>query len=172
MDNLDRFRNEFLNANTWGQRKDGVPLDLLDNLSEEELKIAEIDLINAVSLGDSWPIIGLGYIKSTESLAKLYKLLSESKRKIKVTIAHSIFQICQDKEMINIVLEEMPKMNSQYELIDVLYFLPDFNDERVKAMSRGYCEDKNYLIAYNATRALGLPTEKVVEKFRTKILAK
>jgi hypothetical protein len=35
-DNLDIFRKEFLGDNTSAQRKDGVPLALLDNLSSEE----------------------------------------------------------------------------------------------------------------------------------------
>ena len=48
--NLDIFRKGFLEANSWAQRKDGVPLDLLDNLTDEELKIAEVELINVVSL--------------------------------------------------------------------------------------------------------------------------
>ena len=48
-DNLDIFRKEFLGANSWAQRKDGVPLDLLDNLSIEELKVAESELIRVLS---------------------------------------------------------------------------------------------------------------------------
>lgn len=55
--NLDIFRKEFLEANSWSQRKDGVPLDLLDNLTDEEQKTAEIELIKVVSLRDNWPII-------------------------------------------------------------------------------------------------------------------
>ena len=35
------------------QRKDGVHLDLLNNLSNEELKVAEVEPINAASLSDN-----------------------------------------------------------------------------------------------------------------------
>lgn len=90
---LDIFIKEFLKANTWAQRKNGFPLDLLDNLTDEELKTAEIELIKVVSLRDDWPIIGLGHIKSKNALPTLYELLDNSKGAIKVTIAHSIFQI-------------------------------------------------------------------------------
>jgi hypothetical protein len=164
--NLDIFRKEFLNANTWAQRKEGVPLYLLDNLTEEELKLAEVELIKTANPGDTWPIIGLGHIKSKDSLPVLYKLLTKSTKNIKVTIAHSIFQICQDKKMVDIVLEETPKVTNWYDLIDILYMLPDFKDERVTTMLNNFRNHKDYLVAYNATRALGLSTDEVVEKFR------
>jgi hypothetical protein len=63
-DRLERFKKDFLMANSWPQRKDGVPLDLLDALSPEELKKAERMLIEALGHRDSWPIRGLGHIKS------------------------------------------------------------------------------------------------------------
>jgi hypothetical protein len=166
--NLDIFRNEFLFANTWAQRKDGVPLDLLDNLTTEELKIAEIELLKVASLRDDWPIVGLGYIKSKSALPTLYDLLEKSKRAMKVTIAHSIFQICQDNTMTEIVLETMPTITNQFELIDVLSYLPGFKNKRITDLHHSYRNHKDYLVAYNATRYLGMPTDEVVEKFRDK----
>lgn len=167
-DNLKIFRSEFLNANTWSQRKDGVPLGLLDKLSAKELRIAERELIEAVSLKDTWPVRGLGHIKSKNSLPKLYELLSESEKGMKVTIAHSVFQICGDREMIKIVLAEMPKITGQYELIDLLYLLKDFENEKINQMLDKFREHNKYLVAYNATQAMGLSTKKIVEKFRNK----
>jgi hypothetical protein len=166
--NLDIFRKEFLEANSWAQRKDGVPLDLLDNLTTEEVKIAEVELIKLASLKDNWPIVGLGHIKSKDALPKLYDLLDKSKGSMKVTIAHSIFQICQDTQMIEIVLETMPRISNQFELIDVLYYLPDFKDKKITELHNNYRNHNEYLVAYNATRYLGLPTDEVVEKFREK----
>lgn len=49
---LEIFRKEFLNANSWSQRKGGVPLDLLDNLTNQELEIAENELIENLDLKD------------------------------------------------------------------------------------------------------------------------
>lgn len=166
--NLDIFRKEFLEANTWAQRKEGVPLDLLDNLTSEELKIAEIELIKVVSLKDDWPIVGLGHIKSKDAQQTLYDLLDKSKGSMKVTIAHSIFQICQDTKMIETVLETMPRITNQYELINVLYYLPDFKNKRITELHNNYRNHKEYLVAYNATQSLGLPTNEVVEKFQEK----
>ena len=147
--NLDKFRNGFLEANTWAQRKDGVPLYLLDNLSDEELKIAEVDLINGAGLSDSWPIVGLGHIKSKDSLPALYKLLEKSNGAMKVTIAHSIFQISRDEKMKEIVLETIPKITNEVELIDVLYYLPDFKDKRVTDLHHTY---RNFFQAEDGIR--------------------
>lgn len=166
--NLDIFRKEFLGANTWAQRKDGIPLDLLDNLSIEELTIAEIELIKAASLNDDWPIIGLGHIKSKNALPVLAKLLSDSKGAMKIKIAHAIFQISQDEKIKDIILETMPQITGEYELIDVLYYLPFFKDHKITDLLQGYRNHKNYLVSYNATRYLGLPTDEVVEKFSNK----
>ena len=167
-DNLKIFRSEFLNANTWAQRKEGVPLDLLDNLTEDELKIAEKELIEVLSVQDDWPILGLGHIKSKIGLSKLYELLPLSKKGIKIAIAHSIYQICADKEMIEIALTEIPKISNQYELIEILYLLNNLPDDRIKKTLNAFREHKEYLVAYNATRVLGFSTDKVVEKFRNK----
>ena len=166
--NLDIFRKEYLGANTWGQRKDGVPLDLLDKLSDEEIKVAEAELIKAASLRDDWPIVGLGHIKSKDAVPTLYGLLDKSKGAMKVTIAHSIFQITEDVKMIEIVLETMPRITNEFELIDVLYYLKDFKDKRITDLHHACRNHKDYLVAYNATRYLGLPTDEVVEKFRNK----
>ena len=87
---------------------------------------------------------------------------------MKVTIAHSIFQISREERMKEIVLETMPKITKEFELIDVLYYLPDFKDKRITDLHNTYRNHKDYLVAYNATRYLGLPTEEVVEKFRNK----
>ena len=121
VNNLKIFRNEFLNANTWAQRKDGVPLYLLDKLSAEELKTAENELIKAADPGDTWPIIGLGHIKSKNSLPVLYKLLPKSGKYFRITVACSIYKICQDRSMIDIVLKETPELTSLYEIIDIIY---------------------------------------------------
>jgi HEAT repeat protein len=166
--NFDIFRKEYLEANTWTQRKDGVPLGLLDNLSIEELKLAELELIKAASLRDDWSIVGLGHIKSKNSLPTLISLLADSNGPLKVKIAHSIFQISQDEKMKDIVLATMPKITGEFELIDVLYYLPFFNDKRITDLLHSYINHKNYLVAYNATRYLGLPTDEVVERFRNK----
>ncbi len=168
MNNLEEFRNEYLKANTWAQRKEGAPLYLLDNLTPEEVKTAEREMIKALSPGDSWPILGLGHLKSKDALSKLYKLLDKSEKYVKVAVAHSIFQICRDEKMIDVVLDATTKTSHWSELVDIIYLLPGFQNEKVIKMLNDFRHHEDYLVAYNATRALGLPTDEVVEKFRVK----
>jgi hypothetical protein len=138
----------------------------LDNLTPEERKTAEAELIKTAHSGDTWQLLGLGHMKSTDALPTLYSLLGKSREGIKVTVAHSIFQICNDPKMVDIVLEEVPKSSAPFELIDILYLLPAFKDRRVTALLHSYRDHKEYLVAYNATRALGLPTDDIVNRFR------
>ena len=70
--------------------------------------------------------------------------------------------------MIKQVLIEIPKVTNMYEIIDILYILPDFGDEGINKILKDFCDHKEYLIAYNATRALGLSTDAIVDKFRNK----
>ena len=87
---------------------------------------------------------------------------------MKITIAHSIFQICEDQKMIEIALTETPKINNQYELIHIVYLLRDFKNDEVNKMLNTLRNHKEYLVAYNATQAMRLSTNPVVEKFRKK----
>jgi hypothetical protein len=107
---------------------------------------------------------------SNEESCFLLSMLEESNGVTKVTIAHAIFQICQDKGMIDVVLQETPKVTGEFGLIAIFYLLRTFKDERLLALLDLYRHDKRYLVAYNATRARGEPTEKVVERFRKKRL--
>ena len=85
---------------------------------------------------------------------------------MKVTIAHSIFQICQDTKMIEIVLETMLRITNQYELIDVLYYLPDSRTSEFTELHNNYRNHKEYLVAYNADTISWFTSDEVVEKFR------
>ena len=158
--NLMLFYSEFLHANTWAQRKDGVPLELLGNLTAEELEIAERELISAAGLNDTWPIRGLGYIRSTASLSKLYGLLERSKGMMSVFLAHAIYSICHDEKMIGITMAETRSLikklpRKEYELMDVILLLPDFQNEQINQVLSSLCGSRYDLIAYNAARVSG-----------------
>jgi hypothetical protein len=167
-ENLEQFKRDFLNANTWDQRKDGVPFVLLDRLSPEERQLAEDMLIEALSLKDPWPVLGLGHIRSVKALSALYSLLEEGRLAMKVNIAYAIYEINQDKKMIDLILEEFPKITDEYVLTEILHLLTLFPDARVTELLRTYRRDKRYLVAYNAAVALGESTDRVVSEFRQK----
>ena len=155
-DNLSVFRSEFLNADTWAQRKDGVPLETLDCLTEEELPVAEEELISKAGLNDNWPVIGLGHIRSHKALPALYRLLGEAEGSQRIVIAHSIFQINKDKKMCNAVLDELTHAGlwSKFSIIAILYMLRDFENPEITGKLIEFCDSENYLVAYNAARAL------------------
>jgi hypothetical protein len=85
---------------------------------------------------------------------------------MKINVAFAIFQIIGEAEMVEVVLEECPKITDEYALIDILWLLPAFQDSRITALLEQYTHEKRYLIAYNATRYLGRPTDEVVKRFR------
>ena len=155
-----------MNANSWAQRKDGVPLFLLDNLSFEERMIAEAELIASANGKDSWPVLGLAHLKSVRALPLLYNLLDKYEGKHRLIISYAIYKICNDIGMADIVITEIPRVTGELDLIEILYLLPEIKDDRITALLNSYREHKDYLIAYNATRALGLSTDEVVRKFR------
>jgi hypothetical protein len=163
---LEAFYKDYLNANSWPQRKDGVPLDLLDRLSQDDKVIAENELMDHIGFNDSWPIIGLGYMKSTKSIDKLYKLLNKGSKYFKIVIAHSIYQINGDSKMIDIAISESKRLKSTYEIIEILFMLRDFKDDRIDKLLYDFYNHNDYLVAYNAARVLGLSTDDVVNKFR------
>ena len=171
-ENFERFQQDFLDASTWNQRKDGVPFDLLDNLAEDERYAAEELLIDALSAGDDWPARGLGHMRSTKALPSLYALLPHCQQGVTISVAYAIFQINRDLNMIEVVLEEFPKITNEYSLIGALHLLPIFPDQRITSLLTTYTHDRRYLVVYNATRALGGPTNAVVEEFRGRKIGK
>ena len=132
------------------------------------MKIAEDRLIELLSEGDSWPALGLGHLRSAKALPALYALLDKCQEAMVVFIAYSIYQINQDAQMIDKVLKELPKITSEYALVDIQYYLGLFNEPPIKAELRKYRNDHRYLVAYNAARALGESTDDVVQEFHKK----
>jgi len=144
---------------------------LLDKLNPSELAIAEKELIKNLKTDDSWPVSALGHIRSNAALPSLYNLLHRASAYGKVIAAHAIFNICKDERMIDIVENEVKKQWNNTHLVEIIYTLPDFENERTNKILQDLRGHEEYLVAYNATCALKLPTEEVVEKFRQKNIA-
>ncbi|MFV0537517.1 MAG: CPCC family cysteine-rich protein [Dysgonomonas sp.] len=151
---LHNFYNDYLFANTWVQRKDGIPLDLLEELSEDETIIAENEfLITLDSTRDYWIFLGLSFLKSHRALPTFYSLLEkEDNIKMRIYLSYSIYRIIEDQTMINIVLDEMSKLKEWYDIIDFLFLLPDFQNEKTDKLLKQYTTHNHCLVAYNAKR--------------------
>jgi HEAT repeat protein len=124
---------------------------------------AEAELIKRLDTNDSWPAIGLGHIKSTRAVPKLYDLLPKASGPVKAQIATTLWRICEDGNMLQIVLDlSQPSITSrlspfyEFNLIDIIYCLAQFPQPECRARLEELTADKRHLVSYNAKRALAL----------------
>jgi hypothetical protein len=158
----ERFVREYLGATSY-ERRDGVPIEILDELTSEEREEAEAELIKRLDTNDSWSAIGLGHIKSTRAVPKLYDLLPKASGPVKAQIATALWRICEDGNMLQIVLDlSQPSTTSrlspfyEFNLIDIIHCLAQFPQPEGRARLEELTADKRHLVSYNAKRALAL----------------
>ncbi len=162
-DRYQRFVDRFLNADSL-ERRDGPPIELLDDLDPDELDRAESDLLARLSAWrDDWPIIALGHIRSEKAAPLLYSLLSRSFGSMKAQIATAIWKICGDEKMLSIVIKQsrpslLYSLNPFFEFkqIDIIYCLAEFPQPAAESRLKELTRSRHYLVSYNAKRALGL----------------
>ena len=158
------FLRFYINTESWAERKDGVPLELLDALTPDDKSQAEDELISRLSSWrDSWPIVGLGHLGSKKALPRLYALLPKAFGAIKAEIALAIWKISHDEEMLEVVLKcsrrstiSLLTGSGTFKLIDVEYCLAQFPQAKAKERLSELTNDSDYLVSYNANRALEL----------------
>jgi hypothetical protein len=157
MSAYDDFQQDFLNANTWAQRKDGLPLDLLDALSDAEKLTAEEELLHRVENDDPWVIQGLAHLKSARALERLRPLLNLKTGLMQVHIATAIYELSGDLSMERIVADFVANENNHWAVkIDAIYCLAKFKTESARVVLHRLESDKEHLIVYNAKRVLGV----------------
>jgi len=158
------FDRRFLNASySWPERKDGVPLELLDKLDPAEKQRAGEALISRLSTGDSWPARGLGHLRSQNALGPLRGLLPKAKGSVRAAIALAIWQIDGDPQMADELLAlsrsdytDDSHSAKTFTMIDIIYCLAYLSSEAVTKRLEELTQSKNYLISYNARRAIKL----------------
>ena len=171
MDDINKLVNKIIPYPADREHRDGFSNEkIIDSLSEEERGQVETALIHKLSQqsDDLLIVTTLGYLKSHKSLDILYGLLNNAKSIAMVIIASSIYEIAKDEKMIAIALEACEPLTNWWDLTGVFYYLAKFKNQRTDDFIRKYFDHKEYLVAYNATRAMGLPTDPVVKKFREK----
>lgn len=159
----ERFVREYLEAKSWAERKDGVPVEIIDELTSEEKEKAEAELIKRLSIQDDWAAIGLGYMKSAKAAPVLYDLLPKASGSVKAEIATALWKICGDEEMLQVVLNlSQPSSSSRlspyykFKQIKIIYCLAQFPQSEARARLEELTDDEQYLVSYNAKRALEL----------------
>lgn len=137
---------------------------IIDDLSADEKLKVENALINKLSEHpeDLLIVETLAYLKSTKSIPALRNLLENSSNSMqKLTIATSIFEITQDNDMVDIALIAFRQLDNRkdayyaYKLISAFYYLAKFNNPAIMEIIKEYVDHKEYLVSYNAKRALG-----------------
>jgi hypothetical protein len=143
-------------------------IPLLKNLSNNEKKQVESALIDRVSNNrdeeiDILIVETLAYLKSFKSLPLLMRLLERcSNDLIKLKIAASIFELNQDRDMVNIAINSFKKLDNNkdayyvYKITSAFFYLIKFKTPEVNNIIKEYINHKEYLVAYNAKRALGI----------------
>jgi hypothetical protein len=141
------------------------------SLSDAERNVIEQSLIEMLEVNDD-TLIGetLAIMKSVNSLQALEKRLQLTKKSSsKIFWASFINEIKGgDEEMKNIALNEIENVKGKYALIHTFHYLSRFNDSEIKEKIRSYINHKDYLIAYNARTSIGIQTNELIERERTK----
>jgi HEAT repeat protein len=153
----DQFESDFLNAHSWGQRKDGYPGDLIDALSPEEKTSAITILTKRLDGRDDWPVRAMAHLRVVESVPKLRSLLMNVQEPgMRAVIATSIFELTGDTEMERIV-REVAEATALFwgTRIDAIYCLARFKTETAMRTLSALTNDPEYLVRYNAKRAGG-----------------
>ena len=145
------------------QHRNGFSNDnIIDKLSDEDKNNVEIELINLLSNynGDVLIVETLAYMNSHKSLDCLYKILnSVNTASDKIIIASSIYKISQDKAMVEIALNAIKTITDKYSLISLFYYLTNMQSNVLNEYIAQFKSDSDYLLSYNAKRALGQLTE-------------
>jgi len=92
----------------------------------------------------------------------LYEFLkNNSDTMSKIIVSTSIFAINQDNDMVDIAITSFKNLENTkdsyyvYKLITAFYYLIKFNKPEVNEIIKEYLNHKEYLLSYNAKRALG-----------------
>lgn len=137
---------------------------IIDKLNANEKIEVENALINKLSEHpeDLLIIETLAYMKSIKSINAIRKILENSSYDMEILIiASCLFEIYQDNEMIEIAIRSFRQLDNKkdayyvYKLIGAFYHLSKFNNPVTEEIIKEYVDHKEYLVSYNAKRALG-----------------
>jgi hypothetical protein len=132
---------------------------LIDELNENEKKEIENALITKLYAepGDILIVKTLAYMNSNKAIPAMENSLENCKIQIqKVIIAVSIYEINRDIKMIDAAINAFKQVQEKWDLVFVFSYLKTFNDNRINEMIKKYIDHPDFLVSYNAKRALGI----------------
>ena len=151
------FEQDFLNANTWPQRKDGFSPDLLDALSPEERTRAVAVLMKKLDGRDDWPVRAMAYLKVSESIPILRALIRTVEfPAMRAVIATAIYELSGDESMeMEVASVAAAREREWMYRLDAIHCLGRF---KTKSAHKILCElthDPDPLVSHNARLAGG-----------------
>jgi hypothetical protein len=162
-EDYSRFVEQYLEAKSWPERKDGPPVELLDKLTPAERERAEGELISRLDTWDSWPAVGLGHMRSQKAAPNLYALLARARGTVKAEVATALWKICGDEEMLRVVLDLsgrswLQRLNplDEFRMLDIIHCLAQFPQPEAGARLEELKSDRDKWVAHNAECALRL----------------
>lgn len=171
MKTIDEILSELIPPSDHQHRNGFSNEHLILKLSEKEKREVEKRLIEMLEKVED-PLIGetLVLLKSTDALTGLNKRLNSARSPaLRIIWASYINEIKGgDKEMKDLVLIEFNKVRNKHVRISMFHYLSSFLDTDLNEKVRSYINHSDYLTAYNARRALGMDTQEIVDRERSK----
>jgi hypothetical protein len=134
---------------------------IIDSLNKEDKFLVEKGLIDLLNKNpwDTFIVETLAYMKSNQSLPILKRLLKKGKHGFdKLSIATSIYEICQDNDMIDIAIKEFERFENNIgifprdNIMASFYYLSRFHNYKTNYLIGKYLDHWDYLVSYNAKR--------------------
>lgn len=165
---IEKLIGEIIPPSDYQHRNGFNNIPIIDKLTDNEKNQVENVLIDRLlhktnEEADTLIIETLAYLKSVKALPVLRNLLEHcSIEVVKLRIATSIFEINQDDDMVNIAITSFKKLDNSkdsyyvHKLTSAFFYLIKFNKPEVNELIKKYIDHKEYLLSYNARRALGM----------------
>jgi len=154
--NIDKLIAEIIPKNDYRHRNGFNNSKIIDSLNNLEKQLVEEALIKKMAeTKDMLAVETLAYMKSQKSLPALHTLIGECLDEMKkIIIATSIYEINKDEEMVDIAIGSFHNLNNSYQIISAFYYLVKFKNPMADSLVKEYLNSSDYLLSYNAKRAL------------------
>ncbi|WP_417800422.1 hypothetical protein [Tenacibaculum sp.] len=148
--------NEIIPPNNYEFRRDFDNTELVNSLSEENKTLIENLLIKDLENNEDILLIEtlakIGSKKSVELIKK--KLINNKNLNERIIISYSIYFLTKDTDMIREAYESFLKIDDKYSKVSMFYYLAKFNVLEIKNLISRFVEDEDFLVSYNAKRAI------------------
>lgn len=150
----DRFMYEFFDRSDYEQWHDGIDLNILLQLTEEEQIEAEKLLIESVEKNGQWPTRGLAALESKKAIPVLKKKLDSGYGIIKIRCAYALEKIVGTGEYLPVLYDELFNNVSPYDRLEVAMNLREFPTKEVVDNLFKAMLDEDYLVRAHAADSL------------------